>query len=433
VEAQIVVEAGNAESLLEAIDKANKQNADSAASRLFVFIPNGLYDLGDRTLTQIWGHNIALVGESMEGVIIKNAPAVENEGISKTAVFLSRGWNTYVQDLTLQNALDYYAAIAAGLQGGRACSLQDEGNHTVLKNVRMLSYQDTYYGKTAGSRHYFEDCEIHGTVDYLCGGSTVYFKNNLLYCEKRNANGGGSDCITANGGKDANGDKGYVFEGCTIKSECPVVSLGRAWSDQARTYFLNTLVDYSAGEFSFSGSGIQRWTQTGINTNPTEYGEYNTHLADGTVLTPASNVVTFNKGSEVQMETVLSAERAAELTMEYTLGEWAATAKADATQAVCDLKNIEDEAIYLVEAQNGNAELMLGSQLKEEVFPEDSGTTVRKANARGGFGWKAGEEPQGIENATAAEAVKAVKVIRNGQVVIVRDGREFNVLGAELK
>ena len=192
-------------------------------------------------------------------------------------------------------------------------------------------------------------------------------------------------------------------------------------------------MDYSAGEFSFSGSGIQRWSQTGINTNPTEYGEYNTHLADGTVLTPASNVVTFNKGSEVQMETVLSAERAAELTMEYTLGEWAATAKADATQAVCDLQNIDVDGIYLVEALNGNAELMLGAQLQEAVFPEESGITVRKANARGGFGWKAGEEPQGIENATAAEAVKAVKVIRNGQVVIVRDGREFNVLGAELQ
>lgn len=400
-----------------------------------IFLPNGVYDFGEAVNTQISKNNISIIGQSMEGTIIKNAPNFYNEGLGQTAtLFIPTSVSgTYMQDLTLQNAMDYYAAIAAGLQGGRACSLQDEGNHTVLKNVRMLSYQDTYYGKTAGSRHYFEDCEIHGTVDYLCGGSTVYFKNNLLYCEKRNANGGGSDCITANGGKDDKGDKGYVFEGCTIKSECPVVSLGRAWSDQARTYFLNTLVDYSAGEFSFSGSGIQRWTQTGINTNPTEYGEYNTHLADGTVLTPASNVVTFNKGSEVQMETVLSAERAAELTMDYTLGEWAATAKTDATQAVCDLKNIEDEAIYLVEALNGNAELMLGSQLKEEVFPEDSGTTVRKANARGGFGWKAGEEPQGVENTKAAEAKKAVKVFRDGQVVILRDGREFNVLGAELK
>ena len=70
LKAQIVVEAGNVESLLEAIDKANHQNEDSASQRLFVFIPNGVYDLGERTLTQIWGHNIALIGESMEGTTI---------------------------------------------------------------------------------------------------------------------------------------------------------------------------------------------------------------------------------------------------------------------------------------------------------------------------------------------------------------------------
>ena len=399
-----------------------------------IFLPNGVYDFGTDVLTQISKSNISIIGQSMEGTIIKNAPDWHNEGIGTTATFfIPKGvTSTYFQDLTLQNAMDYYGAIAGGMQGGRAVCLQDEGTQTVLKNVRMLSYQDTYYSKTAGAKHYFEDCEVHGTVDFICGGASVYFKNNVIYCEKRNLNGGGSDCITAHTGKDASGDKGYVFEGCTIRSECPIVSLGRAWGDQARTYFLNTLVDYSAGDFAFTGSGIQRWSQTGINTNPTEFGEYNTHLADGTVLTPASNVVTFNKGSEVQMETVLSAERAAELTMEYTLGEWAATAAADATQVVCDMENIEDDAIYLVEALNGNAELMTGAQLKEEVFPEDAGITVRKANARGGFGLKAGEEQkEGIDN-TAACNCKIEKIVRDGQVVIVRDGKEFNVLGAEL-
>ena len=37
---------------------------------------------------------------------------------------------------------------------------------------------------------------------------------------------------------------------------------------------------------------------------------------------------------------------------------------------------------------------------------------------------------EGIENTEAA--VKAVKVIRNGQVLIIRDGKTFNVLGTEL-
>ena len=399
-----------------------------------IFLPNGTYDLGETVLTTIGKNNISIIGQSLEGTIIKNAPDAKTESIDKTATIkINKNVSgTYLQDLTIQNALDYYKN-----DNGRAVALWDQGTQTVCKNVRLLSYQDTYYSNLQGAVKYFEDCEIHGTVDFICGDGSVYFKNNLLYAEKRKKDGGGSDALTANNGPAT--DKGYVFEGCTVKSECPVVSFGRAWNNKPSVAFLNTLVDYSAGQFSFSdGSKIERWTKELMNKDAwPQFGEYNTHLADGTILTPASNVVTFvdpkNGNATRDIETILTAEGAAAYTMEYTLGAWAETAKADATQAVCDLKNIEDEAIYLVEAQNGNAELMLGSQLKEEVFPEDSGTTVRKANARGGFGWKAGEEPQGIENATAAEAMKAVKVIRNGQVVIVRDGREFNVLGAELK
>ncbi len=400
-----------------------------------IFLPNGTYDLGETCLTTISKDNISIIGQSMEGTIIKNAPDASKESIDKTATIKinKNVKNTYLQDLTLQNALDYYKN-----DNGRAVALWDQGTQTVCKNVRLLSYQDTYYSNLQGALKYFEDCEIHGTVDFICGDGSVYFKNNLLYCEKRSSNGGGSDALTANNGPAT--DKGYVFEGCTVKSECPTVSMGRAWNNTPSVAFLNTLVDYSAGQFGFeSGDGkIARWTKELMNANAwPQFGEYNTHSADGTVLTPANNVVTFvdtKSGNATRdIETVLTAEQAAVYTMEHTLGAWAATAKADATQAVCDLGNIEDEGIYLVEAQNGNAELMLGSKLKDEVFPEDAGITVRKANARGGFGFKAGEEPQGVDNIQAGEAVKAVKIIRDGQVIIVRGEKEYSIFGQEVK
>jgi pectin methylesterase-like acyl-CoA thioesterase len=69
-----------------------------------------------------------------------NAPKVEDEGIGKTATLLNRGWNTYEQDLTLKNDLDYYHSGPAG----RAVCWQDKGNRVIFKRVRMLSYQDTY-------------------------------------------------------------------------------------------------------------------------------------------------------------------------------------------------------------------------------------------------------------------------------------------------
>ena len=403
-----------------------------------IFLPNGIYDLGETCLTTINKNNISIIGQSMTGTIIKNAPDFHLEGLgSSVTLFIPKSVSgTYFQDLTIQNAMDYYAAIAAGLTGGRAAALQDEGTQTVLKNVRLLSYQDTYYSKTAGAKHYFEDCEIHGTVDYICGAASVYFKNNLLYCEKRNLNGNGQDCITAHTGKDASGDKGYVFESCVIASECPTVSLGRAWGDDARTYFLNSIVTYNAGEFSFTGNGVQRWSITGINGNPKEFGEYNTHLVDGTVLTPASNVVTFNKNGETVMETVLSAARAAELTMEYTLGEWAATAAADATQAVCEeqWEDLEPNAIYLAEADGQFVMLLKGSEVMTNLALYNGVVyTLRKANARGGFGLAAGEEPEpseGVEQVKRSEF--SGKMLHNGRVIIVREGRMYDMLGNEL-
>ena len=399
-----------------------------------IFLPNGIYDLGETVLTTISKNNIAIIGQSMEGTIIKNAPDAKTESIDKTATIKinKNVQNTYLQDLTIQNALDYYKN-----DNGRAVALWDQGTKTICKNVRLLSYQDTYYSNLQGAVKYMEDCEIHGTVDYICGDGSVYFKNNLLYCEKRKAAGGGSDCITANNGIAS--DKGYVFESCVIASECPVVSFGRAWNNAPKVAYLNTIVTYNAGEFAFSDeSKIQRWTKELMNPNawPT-FGEYNTHLENGTVLTPASNIVTFidtKSGNATQdKETVLSADSAAKFTMEYTLGEWAATAAADATQAVCDMENIDPAGVYLVEALNGNAEILMGAALMNEIFPEGSGITVRKANARGGFGLAAGEEPEpteGVEQVKRSEF--SGKMLRNGRVIIVREGRMYDMLGNEL-
>ena len=284
-----------------------------------------------------------------------------------------------------------------------------------------------------GAVKYFDECEIHGTVDFICGDGSVYFKNNLLYCEKRKKDGGGSDALTANNGPAS--DKGYVFESCTVKSECPVVSFGRAWNNTPSVAFLNTLVDYSAGEFSFESSDIQRWTKKLMNPNAwPQFGEYNTHLADGTVLTPASNVVTFideKSGNATQdIETVLSAEQAATYTMAYTLGDWAATAKADATQVSLRCtpdgwENPEDATVFLVEK---NDVVSIVTELPEW----EEGIIVRAANARGGFGYPAEYGPQAAIDNTEVSNSKVIKTVRDGQVIIVRDNKEYTVLGHEL-
>ncbi|WP_294745460.1 pectinesterase family protein [uncultured Prevotella sp.] len=310
-EAQIVVEAGNAESLLQAIEQANKQNADATSKRLFILVPNGVYDLGKRTLTAITGHRIALVGESMEGTVIVNAPDVEDEGISKTATLLNQGRETYVQDLTLKNALDYYHSGAVG----RAVCWQDKGDRTMMKRVRMLSYQDTYYSNNEQGRSYFEAAEIHGTIDFICGAGDVFFNHCLLVTEKRRTEGGGRDIIAAP--RTSKTAWGYVFSHCTIRNDDSEFLYARGWREHPRCVWLYTTLE--------TPEMLQptRFEPKGMRTIQNDFYEYGTTDGEGRDITPRSNVVTFTlNGESHAVETILTEQQAAKYTLKNVFPDW---------------------------------------------------------------------------------------------------------------
>ena len=308
----------NARFFLRALADANKTGNQT------IYLPNGVYDLGELTLTAIEADNIRIIGESMDSTIIRNAPDYQLESIAKTATLriANEVQGTVLQNLTIENALDYYRN-----NNGRAVALWDQGTKTICRNVRLLSHQDTYYSDMVGAVKYFEDCEIHGTVDFICGDGSVYFKHCVLYSERRNTRNTGVNYLTAC--KSAGEDKGYVFESCTIKSECPTVSFGRAWRNSPRVVFLNTTVDYSAGRFTMDdGDKTQRWTKQLMNKEAwPSFGEYNTRTTDGTLLTPATNDVTFidaRSGNITRtLPTVLTKKQAKQYTLKNVLGKWA--------------------------------------------------------------------------------------------------------------
>lgn len=280
-------------------------NANAGGEKM-IRLPDGIYDLGPLALTAIEVNGVTIIGESMAGTIIRNQPDYRYESIDKSATLrIAQGVEgTTLMNLTIENALDYYHD-----DNGRGVALWDQGTKTVCKHVRLLGHQDTYFSDNEGGTHYFDSCEIHGTVDFICGDGDVYFRNCLLYCEKRSKSGEGTDAITASGaGKD---DKGFVFEGCTIKSECPVVSLGRSWKNYPKCIFLHTRLDYSAGEFSLESNTIRRWTVQGMMALPEFFGEYRTMDQEGRVVSPATNEVTFVlDGKSRTMNTILSDEEA---------------------------------------------------------------------------------------------------------------------------
>ena len=416
----ITVKAGDANSFVDAIDAANGISGDE---RVYIFLPNGTYDLGQTCLTQIGRKNISIIGQSTEGTIIQNKPA--KEGIAETATLLNTSENLYMQDLTLKNNWDYYNIAG----DGRAVCLQDKGSNTVCKNVRLLSYQDTYYTNNLLGNYYWEDSEIHGTVDFICGEGTLFMEKSKIFVEKRTANGSGGCTITAPSTKDGS-QYGYVFNNCTIENEAASFNFGRSWNNKPRAAYLNTTI--------INDKLIStRWTVSGMNCNPVEFVEYNSMDENGNVISPASNKVTFTKGGDVELETILTEAQAANFTLDKVFTDWTPaefTVQVDAPDA-----EISEEVITWTPADDAiayaifkNDELMgITTESTYDISGNESHGaprkaegddvyTIRAANAHGGFG-----ESKTIEVATGIENVSTEK----GNVVSTT---YYNVAGARV-
>lgn len=423
-----IVKAGDAANFLNTLTIANA-NASSDA-RTIIFVPDGTYDLGSECLTPISGNNISIIGQSMAGTIIKNTP--EAEGIGVTATLYITGSNTYLQDLTLQNAYPYYN----GGQAGRAVCLQDKGSHTICKNVEMKSYQDTYYSN-ANSQFYFETSNIHGTVDFICGGGDVYFNECTLTVEPRNADGSGECTLTAPY-TDKSNTYGYVFNNCTINSLAAKFNYGRAWGGVARCAYLNTTL------LQPDRLNSNRWTAAGMNVAADKFVEYNTKDSDGNVISPDTWVMTFTKGdTSNKIETILTEEQAAEYAIDKVFTDWQPTTYTQQCR-VGEVK-LADNTLTWELADDGSRyyavfknDVLLGftGEGKYVVDTEEANYKVRAANEMGGLGEAASAGlPSGINKVEAdanADApyynISGVKVpsgtkgllIQNGKKVIVK-------------
>jgi hypothetical protein len=69
--------------------------------------------------------------------------------------------------------------------------------------------------------------------------------------------------------------------------------------------------------------------------------------------------------------------------------------------------------------------------LQKEALPK--GVLVRKANGRGGFGEEVenGGGETGIEQISRQSSNR--KFIKDGRLIIIRDGKTYNALGAQVK
>ena len=167
-------------------------NAKTGTDRFYIFVPDGKYHIGSKNTNEktetLKANNISLIGQSQEGVTIWNKPT--EGGLKKTATLHldKTATDFYAQDLKLENRFDY------AKKAGQAAAFHDQGNRTIMKNVSLISYKDTYCSENsfADSRAYFENCDIAGVMDFICGDGNIWFEGRILrFHEYRSMNADG--------------------------------------------------------------------------------------------------------------------------------------------------------------------------------------------------------------------------------------------------
>lgn len=273
----------------------------SAANRFVLFFPDGEYNIGSLTgnanqMTTFATSNVSFIGQSEDKTVVFNKS--QQEGISVTAtLYFNRANDMYFQDLSIMNRANY-GNTATYNETGRHVAVMEQGNKFVYKNVRLLSTQDTYY--TKGTRTYWENGQIHGTTDFICGDGDVFFNRVLLYEMKKSAMTAPATSTTW----------GYVFKECIIDGDVTEFNLGRSW-DHARAVFLNTTMKKLP---SAAGWGDP------MNSNPQLFAEYKSVTSTGAMVDLSKRRKSYAEGTSVTLNPVLSDAEAAKYTVANVLG-----------------------------------------------------------------------------------------------------------------
>ena len=237
---------------------------------------------------------ISFEGEKAETTILTFDDAAstvrdgKNVGTSGSYSLQVKSNDFSAQNITIENS--------AGPKAGQAVALFVDGDRATFRQCRILGWQDTLY--TGSGRHFFEDCLIAGSVDYIFGRGADWF-------EKCELNSRGNGKITA-ASTPPEQPFGYVFSNCTITANAGVkVGLGRTWRPAAAVTFLHTVMAPAV-----DAKGWDDWGNA-ENQKSARYAEYNSK-------TPAGEPVDVSK--RVPWAKQLSAEEAAQYTIPNVLG-----------------------------------------------------------------------------------------------------------------
>ncbi|KAL6331004.1 hypothetical protein AAG906_009432 [Vitis piasezkii] len=157
--------------------------------------------------------------------------------------------------------------------GAQAVAMRISGDKAAFHNCMFIGFQDTLCDDRG--RHFFKDCQIQGTVDFIFGDGKSLYLNTMIESVAK-----GVGVITAQARENVADTSGFAFVHCNISGSGDTY-LGRAWRLRPRVVFAYTYMGTL-----INGEG---WSDNlhADRDKTVYYGEY---MCEGPGATPSGRV-----------------------------------------------------------------------------------------------------------------------------------------------
>ncbi|XP_061371155.1 probable pectinesterase 53 [Gastrolobium bilobum] len=174
----------------------------------------------DKTIVQ-WGDTAQTLG-----------PRGQPLGTYGSATFAVNSPYFIAKNITFKNTTPVPAPGAVGKQ---AVALRISADTAIFLGCKFLGAQDTLYDHVG--RHYYKDCYIEGSVDFIFGNALSLFEGCHVHAIAQYVG-----ALTAQGRSSLLEDTGFSFVHCKVTGS-GALYLGRAWGPFSRVVFAYTYMD----------------------------------------------------------------------------------------------------------------------------------------------------------------------------------------------